>query len=156
MRPAAHSDEFPGHVDDRSRTGHPRRRRPPLDQGTPPRRVGRLSRSRRPLAGVSRTSSSPIHHHRRTLRRRHLVDIHGRAGFMKLRRVPARDAEPPEFLAGANAAFGAWGDAAFFAWVFRDDAEILFLDDADGHAVAGSGITYRTLRGGQRAAERSV
>jgi hypothetical protein len=69
-----------------------------------------------------------------------------------LRRIPAHDAEPPEFLAGANAAFGAWGDAAFFAWAFRDDAEILFLDDAQGRAVAGSGITYRTLRDGQPAA----
>lgn len=71
---------------------------------------------------------------------------------MILRRVPARDAEPSEFLAGANAAFGAWGDQAFFAWAFRDDAELLFLDNGDGRAVAGSGITYRTLRGGQHAA----
>jgi GNAT superfamily N-acetyltransferase len=79
---------------------------------------------------------------------------------MKLRRCPARELDPREYLEGANAAFGTsgaaafvtWGDAAFFAWAFRDDAEILLLDDAAGRPVAGTGITFRTLRNGRRAA----
>ncbi len=35
---------------------------------------------------------------------------------------------------------------------FRDDAEILLLDDAAGHPMAGAGITFRTLHDGRRAA----
>lgn len=66
---------------------------------------------------------------------------------MNLRRVRAADADPAEYLAGANAAFGHWGDEAFFAWAFRGDAELLFLDD-----VAGCGVTFRTLSSGETAA----
>jgi hypothetical protein len=66
--------------------------------------------------------------------------------------VAAADADPHEFLAGANAAFGEWGNEATFAWVFRGDAELLFLDDDDGGVVAASGITYRTIMTGQAAA----
>jgi hypothetical protein len=71
---------------------------------------------------------------------------------MRLRRVAAANANPREFLDGANRAFGHWGDEAMFAWAFRNDAEILFLDDEQGHAIAASGIVYRTLRGGHPAA----
>lgn len=71
---------------------------------------------------------------------------------MRLRRLAARDADPHEYLDGANTAFGGWGDLAMFAWVFRDDAELFFLDDATGRPVAASGITWRRLRDGQRAA----
>lgn len=67
---------------------------------------------------------------------------------MKLRRVAAADAEPAEFLAGANAAFGKWGDEALFRWAFRGDAELLFLEE-DGRALAGSGVVYRTLSSGE-------
>ena len=71
---------------------------------------------------------------------------------MRLRRALARDIDPPEYLDGANAAFGQWGALSTFTWAFRDGAEILLLDDGQGRAVAGSGITYRTLRNGQCAA----
>lgn len=71
---------------------------------------------------------------------------------MRLRRALARDIDAREYLDGANAAFGQWGDVSTFTWAFRDGAEILFLDDGQGRTVAGSGITYRTLRDGQRAA----
>ena len=63
---------------------------------------------------------------------------------MTLRRVRAADADPREYLTGANAAFGKWGDEAFFRWAFRGDAELLFLD-----GVAACGVTYRTLSSGQ-------
>jgi GNAT superfamily N-acetyltransferase len=66
---------------------------------------------------------------------------------MRLRRVRAAEADPAEYLAGANAAFGHWGDEALFAWAFRGDAELLFVDD-----VAGCGVTYRTLSSGECAA----
>jgi GNAT superfamily N-acetyltransferase len=77
-----------------------------------------------------------------------------------LRRLPARELDPSEYLDGANAAFGtlggaafgSWGDPALFAWAFRDDAEILLLDDARGRSLAGTGVTFRTLRNGKRAA----
>jgi GNAT superfamily N-acetyltransferase len=65
---------------------------------------------------------------------------------VRLRRERAADVEPREFIDGANESFGAWGDAAFFAWAFRGDAEILFLDDDAGRTIAASGITYRTVR----------
>jgi hypothetical protein len=68
---------------------------------------------------------------------------------VRVRRLPAASADPHEYLAGANAAFGQWGDESLFAWVFRDDAEVLFLDDGAGRAIAGAGIVYRTLRSGQ-------
>ena len=70
---------------------------------------------------------------------------------MKLRRVRAAEADPREYLAGANAAFGDWGDEARFAWAFRGDSELLFLED-DGRVLAGSGVTFRTLCGGGSAA----
>jgi hypothetical protein len=71
---------------------------------------------------------------------------------MKMRRIAAAVADPAEYLAGANRAFGAWGDEATFAWAFRGRAELLFIDGHDGRAIAGSGITYRTLTGGRPAA----
>ncbi len=71
---------------------------------------------------------------------------------MRLRRVAASEIDPREYIEGANMAFGHWGDLPLFTWVFRDGAEILFLDDERGRAVAGSGIVYRTLGSGQRAA----
>lgn len=71
---------------------------------------------------------------------------------MNVRRAPARDVDPREYLDGANAAFGRWGDAAMFTWAFRDDAEILFLDDGERRATAGTGITWRLLSDGRHAA----
>jgi len=72
---------------------------------------------------------------------------------VRLRRLAARDADPREYLAGANAAFGSWGDEAMFAWVFRDDAELLLVDDDDaGRTVGGTAILHRTLHSGGRAA----
>jgi GNAT superfamily N-acetyltransferase len=71
---------------------------------------------------------------------------------MRLRRVAARDIDPREYIDGANEAFGHWGDIPLFTWVFRGGAEILFLDDEQGRVIAGSGITWRTLQGGQKAA----
>jgi len=71
---------------------------------------------------------------------------------VRLRRLAARDADPRQYLAGANAAFGSWGDEAMFAWAFRDDAELLFVDDDAGRTVGGSAIIYRTLHDGGRAA----
>ncbi|HXH38255.1 MAG TPA: hypothetical protein VNN08_06480, partial [Thermoanaerobaculia bacterium] len=67
---------------------------------------------------------------------------------MRVRRVRAGDTDPAEYLAGANLAFGHWGDEATFAWAFRG-GEILFLDDESGHAVSASGINYRTLLDGR-------
>jgi hypothetical protein len=63
---------------------------------------------------------------------------------MRLRRVLASDADPADYLTGANLAFGNWGDEQTFAWAFRD-GEILFLEDASGQPVAASGINYRAL-----------
>lgn len=68
---------------------------------------------------------------------------------MKLRRHLARDLDPQEYLDGANTAFGHWGDAAQYAWAFRDDAEILLLDDEQGRTIAGSGITFRRMHDGR-------
>lgn len=78
---------------------------------------------------------------------------------MKLRCVPAAEVDAAVFIRGANAAFGSWGDEALFDWAFRRGprvrpADLLLLDDR-GRTVAGSGITYRTLRhalGGTRLA----
>lgn len=70
---------------------------------------------------------------------------------MKLRRVLAAGADPAEYLAGANLAFGKWGDEATFAWAFRG-GELLFVDDDDGSVVAASGINYRTLVDGRQGA----
>jgi hypothetical protein len=67
---------------------------------------------------------------------------------MRLRRVAAAEADPRDYLDGANRAFGAWGDEATFAWVFRGDADLLFVDDGD-RILAGAGITRRTLTTGQ-------
>jgi hypothetical protein len=67
---------------------------------------------------------------------------------MKIRRVAAAGADPREYLEGANRAFGAWGDEATFAWVFRGDADLLYLEDG-GRILAGAGITRRTLQTGQ-------
>lgn len=67
---------------------------------------------------------------------------------MKLRRVTAAEAEPREYLEGANRAFGAWGDEAMFAWVFRDGADLLFVEEG-GRVIAAAGITRRTLGTGQ-------
>ncbi len=71
---------------------------------------------------------------------------------MRVRRLAASAVEPRRYLEGANLAFGEWGDEATFAWVFRDDAELLFIEDAAGRTIAASGITWRTLLDGQRAA----
>lgn len=71
---------------------------------------------------------------------------------MRVRRLAASMVEPRRYLDGANLAFGEWGDEATFAWVFRDDAELLFVEDANGKTIAASGITWRTLLDGQRAA----
>ncbi len=70
---------------------------------------------------------------------------------MNIRRLRASDCDPQEYLRGANAAFGQWGDEATFAWAFRG-GEILFLDDARGRPAAASGITYRTLLDGREVA----
>jgi hypothetical protein len=67
---------------------------------------------------------------------------------MKIRRVRASEADPAEYIAGANEAFGHWGDEALFAWAFRG-GELLFLDDDAGRVIAGSGINYRTLVDGR-------
>jgi GNAT superfamily N-acetyltransferase len=71
---------------------------------------------------------------------------------VRLRRLAGRDANPGEYLAGANAAFGSWGDEAMFKWVFRDGAELLLVDDGAGRTVGGTAILYRTLQRGGRAA----
>jgi hypothetical protein len=65
--------------------------------------------------------------------------------------VPAAETDPADYLAGANLAFGDWGDEATFAWVFRG-GELLFADDDDGRPFAASGITWRTLHDGRQAA----
>lgn len=75
---------------------------------------------------------------------------------MNLRRVRAADADPRQYIDGANAAFGHWGDETFFAWAFRGDAEILFLDDDSGRPLAASGITYRTIRRANGALQRAA
>jgi len=67
---------------------------------------------------------------------------------MKIRRVRASEADPAEYIAGANEAFGHWGDEALFAWAFRG-GKLLFLDDDAGRVIAGSGINYRTLVDGR-------
>jgi ribosomal protein S18 acetylase RimI-like enzyme len=67
---------------------------------------------------------------------------------MTLRRLAAADSDPHDYLEGANRAFGAWGDEATFAWVFRGDAELLLVEDG-GRIVAGAGITRRRLTTGQ-------
>ncbi|MEO8380616.1 MAG: hypothetical protein ABI779_13200 [Acidobacteriota bacterium] len=71
---------------------------------------------------------------------------------MNVQRHAAAAVDPDLYLAGANACFGHWGDAATFDWVFRDDAELLFIHDAAGRAVASSGITWRTLPDGRAVA----
>jgi hypothetical protein len=70
---------------------------------------------------------------------------------MKIRRARACDTDPADYLAGANLAFGHWGDEATFAWAFRG-GELLFLDDDNGRPVAASGINYRTLLDGRQVA----
>ncbi|MEA2163545.1 MAG: hypothetical protein QOK37_1672 [Thermoanaerobaculia bacterium] len=67
---------------------------------------------------------------------------------MRLRRVLASDADPADYLIGANRAFGNWGDELTFRWAFRG-GEILFWDDEGGKPVAASGISYRTLIDGR-------
>lgn len=69
---------------------------------------------------------------------------------MRIRRIAAAAVDPADYLTGANAAFGHWGDEATFAWAFRG-GEILFLDDEGGRPVAASGINYRTLHDGRQA-----
>ncbi len=63
---------------------------------------------------------------------------------MTIRRVLSSNADPADYLTGANLAFGNWGDEQTFAWAFRG-GEIVFLDDERGRPVAASGINYRTL-----------
>jgi hypothetical protein len=73
---------------------------------------------------------------------------------MKLRVVPAADADAGEFLRGANLAFGssgdkAWGDEVMFDWAFRRvmsgrAADLLYLDEG-GVTLAGSAVTWRTV-----------
>lgn len=70
---------------------------------------------------------------------------------MNIRRIAAARCDPREYIDGANRAFGQWGDEAMFRWAFRDDAEIILIDDHRGAAVAGSGINRRNLRAGGRA-----
>ncbi|HEX9162553.1 MAG TPA: GNAT family N-acetyltransferase [Thermoanaerobaculia bacterium] len=71
---------------------------------------------------------------------------------MNVRRVRADSADPREYIDGANRAFGRWGDESMFAWAFRGEAELLYVDDERGRALAGSGINWRTLRTNQLAA----
>lgn len=70
---------------------------------------------------------------------------------VNIRRVRASDVDPQEYLRGANESFGNWGDEAMYRWAFRDDAELLFVDDG-GVTIAASAILYRTLIDGSRAA----
>lgn len=70
---------------------------------------------------------------------------------MKIRRVTAAGADPRDYLDGANRAFGAWGDEATFAWVFRGGADLLYFEDG-GRILAGAGITRRALATGRRLA----
>jgi GNAT superfamily N-acetyltransferase len=70
---------------------------------------------------------------------------------MNIRHVRAADADPHEYLRGANESFGEWGDEATYRWAFRDDAELLFVDEG-GVTIAASAILYRTLIDGGRAA----
>jgi hypothetical protein len=70
---------------------------------------------------------------------------------MRIRRMHASEIDPADYLAGANLAFGHWGDEATFAWAFRG-GELLFLDDDRGHPVCASGINYRTLLDGRQVA----
>ena len=67
---------------------------------------------------------------------------------MKLHRAPAAEADRAAYLAGANRSFGAWGDEATFAWVFRGDAEVLLVEE-EGEIVAGAGIVRRTAKTGE-------
>lgn len=71
---------------------------------------------------------------------------------MRVIRLAASAVDPRRYLDGANRAFGHWGDEATFRWAFRNDAELLFMEDASGRTLAGSGINWRTLRYGRRAA----
>ena len=71
---------------------------------------------------------------------------------MRVRRLAASAVEPGQYLEGANLGFVEWGDEATFAWVFRDDAELLFIDDEAGSTIAASGIIWRKLCNGQLAA----
>jgi GNAT superfamily N-acetyltransferase len=68
-----------------------------------------------------------------------------------MRRVAPGAVDPRLYLDGANLCFGEWGDEAMFAWAFRGDAELLFVEDAAGKTIAATGITWRNLRTGQRA-----
>jgi len=70
---------------------------------------------------------------------------------VNIRRVRASDVDPEEYLRGANESFGNWGDEATYRWAFRDDAELVFVDDG-GATIAASAILYRTLADGGRAA----
>jgi GNAT superfamily N-acetyltransferase len=70
---------------------------------------------------------------------------------VNIRRVRAADAAPEEYLRGANEAFGEWGDDATYRWAFRDNTELLFVDDG-GVTIAASAILERTLADGGRAA----
>jgi len=67
---------------------------------------------------------------------------------LRLLRIPAAEADPREYIAGANRAFGTWGDETTFAWVFRGDAELLLAED-EGRIVGGAGIIRRTLKTGE-------
>jgi hypothetical protein len=71
---------------------------------------------------------------------------------MRVIRLAASAVDPRRYLDGANLAFGHWGDETTFRWAFRNDAELLFVEDADGRTIAASGINWRTLRAGRRAA----
>lgn len=71
---------------------------------------------------------------------------------MRVRRLAASAVDPGLYLRGARICFAGWGDEATFAWVFRDDAQLLFIDDEAGRTIAASGIIWRTLCTGHRAA----
>jgi GNAT superfamily N-acetyltransferase len=75
---------------------------------------------------------------------------------VKLRCVPAAEADAQTFIAGANLAFGEWGDGKMYAWAFRGDACLLLLDDDAGRTVAGSAIVYRTIRHPDGALQRGA
>lgn len=57
-----------------------------------------------------------------------------------------------EYLAGLNRAFGHWGDRALYRWAFEREvgaraADLMVLRD-HGAIVAGSAVSYRTVRQG--------
>lgn len=71
---------------------------------------------------------------------------------MRVLSASATEVDAARYVAGANAAFGEWGDEETFDWAFRQTpggrppADILFVEAA-GRVVAGSAIVHRAVRG---------